>query len=139
MGHWTPTKKDVAPIIYQLSKRKNKTLKEAIHNQKLDSGHRCEVLRSRLTVTNLQEYVELWLAAHRVQLTPGQDDSVTWKLSLNGVYSSASAYQAQFIGSVPFDLTPIIWKPWVPAKCKFFSWLAIRNRLWTTDRLETRG
>jgi hypothetical protein len=32
----------------------------------------------------------------------------------------------------------IIWKVWVPLKCKFFSWLAIQNRIWTTDRLVKR-
>ena len=28
---------------------------------------------------------------------------------------------------------------WAPPKCKFFSWLATQNRLWTVDRLEKRG
>jgi hypothetical protein len=26
-----------------------------------------------------------------------------------------------------------------PPKCKFFLWLAIRNKCWTTDRLQRRG
>ena len=33
----------------------------------------------------------------------------------------------------------IIWKPWAPPKCKFFSSLAIPNRIWTADRLEARN
>ena len=32
-----------------------------------------------------------------------------------------------------------LWKSWAPAKCKFFLWLAIRNRCWTSDRLAKRG
>jgi hypothetical protein len=27
----------------------------------------------------------------------------------------------------------------VPPKCKFFSWLAIQNRIWIADRLATRN
>ena len=36
-----------------------------------------------------------------------------------------------FIGSITFE--------WAPGKCKTFVWLAIRNRCWTTDRLQKRG
>nr|ACF87105.1 unknown [Zea mays] len=32
-----------------------------------------------------------------------------------------------------------LWKSWAPPKCKFFLWLAIRNKCWTSDRLEMRG
>jgi hypothetical protein len=28
---------------------------------------------------------------------------------------------------------------WAPPKCKFFSWLAIHNRIWTSDRLQACG
>jgi hypothetical protein len=33
----------------------------------------------------------------------------------------------------------MVWKNWATPKVKFFSWLAIQNRLWTADRLEKRG
>ena len=64
-------------------------------------------------------------------------DRVTWKLTASGDYDSASAYRAQFLGSVKFDLRWLIWKPWAPTKCKFFAWLIIRNRVWTADRFAT--
>jgi hypothetical protein len=32
----------------------------------------------------------------------------------------------------------MVWKAWATPKVKFFSWLAIRNRIWTVDRLEKR-
>jgi hypothetical protein len=32
-----------------------------------------------------------------------------------------------------------IWKSWAPSNCKFFMWLAINNRCWTSDRLARRG
>uniref|UniRef100_A0A8R7UVR8 Reverse transcriptase zinc-binding domain-containing protein n=1 Tax=Triticum urartu TaxID=4572 RepID=A0A8R7UVR8_TRIUA len=31
-----------------------------------------------------------------------------------------------------------IWKSRAPNSCKFFVWLAARNRCWTTDRLQRR-
>ena len=32
-----------------------------------------------------------------------------------------------------------MWSPWAPPKCSFFAWLAVQNRLWTSDRLAIRG
>jgi hypothetical protein len=32
----------------------------------------------------------------------------------------------------------LVWKVWATPQVKFFAWLAIRNRIWTADRLERR-
>ncbi|WVZ53086.1 hypothetical protein U9M48_004072 [Paspalum notatum var. saurae] len=32
-----------------------------------------------------------------------------------------------------------IWKSWAPMNCRFFIWLAINNKCWTSDRLAKRG
>lgn len=56
-----------------------------------------------------------------------------------GVYSSKSAYDAFFIVTVKFGPWKRIWKTWAPLKCKFFIWLAVKNRCWTADRLAKRG
>jgi hypothetical protein len=34
----------------------------------------------------------------------------------------------RFVGGKP------IWHTWEPLKVKFFTWLAIRHRIWTADR-----
>jgi hypothetical protein len=57
----------------------------------------------------------------------------------NGEYSTSSAYEAQFLGLVHSDMYSIIWKAWAPPKAKHHAWLAIQNRLWTTDRLQKGG
>jgi hypothetical protein len=44
-----------------------------------------------------------------------------------------------FIGSIKFLAWRRIWKTWAPANCKFFIWLAINNRCWTSDQLAKRG
>jgi hypothetical protein len=66
-------------------------------------------------------------------------DLTQWKLTPSGQYTARSAYQAQFVGSTLTNFNNIIWRVWAPPKCKFFSWLAVQNRLWTADRLARRG
>jgi hypothetical protein len=71
---------------------------------------------------------------------PTEDqDNIRWNLIANGQYSAKSAYRLQFMGATRSAFNQMIWKAWALPKCKFFSWLAIQNRLWTTDRLEKRG
>ena len=65
-----------------------------------------------------------------------QEDRHIWRFDASGCYSSKTAY---FNGLVTFEPWPRLWKSWAPAKCKFFLWLAIRNRCWTSDRLAKRG
>jgi hypothetical protein len=48
-------------------------------------------------------------------------------------------YRAFFMGSISFEPWKRLWKTWAPPKCKFFLWLAIRNKCWTADRLQRRG
>lgn len=56
-----------------------------------------------------------------------------------GYFSSNFCYNVLFLGSTVFEPWKRLWKTWAPPKCKFFLWLAIRNKCWTTDRLEKRG
>ena len=43
------------------------------------------------------------------------------------------------MGSTSTVMNKTTWKVWAPPKVKFFSWLAIQNRIWTADRLQKRG
>jgi hypothetical protein len=54
-------------------------------------------------------------------------------------YSSASAYDAQFFKATLTSFNKMVWKYWATPKVKFFSWLAIQNRIWMADRPERRG
>jgi len=40
------------------------------------------------------------------------------------------------MGFITFEPWKRLWKSWAPPKCKFFLWLAIRNKCCTSDRLE---
>uniref|UniRef100_A0A0A9CIF0 Reverse transcriptase zinc-binding domain-containing protein n=1 Tax=Arundo donax TaxID=35708 RepID=A0A0A9CIF0_ARUDO len=74
-----------------------------------------------------------------IQLNQGVHDHHTWKLTRSGTYSSKSAYNAYFVGSIKFAPWRCIWKSWAPLQCKLFLWLAVLNRCWTGDRLAKRG
>ena len=66
-------------------------------------------------------------------------DEISWKFNESGQFSTTSAYHAQFIGAINTNLNEIIWSAWAPPKCKFFSWLAVQDKIWTVDRLQSRG
>jgi hypothetical protein len=94
---------------------------------------------TNLTVHHIHEYIRLWVQLNAFQLIEGVQDSITWNLTSNGEYTTTSAYKAQFFGATLTDMNKMVWKVWAPPKVKFFAWLAIRNRIWTADRLERRG
>jgi hypothetical protein len=128
--------KDIAPLIYEVSKKKRCTVAQAlvskswILNIKMDAN---------LTVPHIREYIRLWGCLQNVILHEERVDSIVWNLTPNGEYSSASAYEAQFFGATLTNFNKMVWKAWATPKVKFFSWLGIRNRIWTADRLERRG
>ena len=46
-----------------------------------------------------EEFISLWLRVQSIQLQPGIRDSVVWKWSTDGIYSTQSTYRIQFQGS----------------------------------------
>ncbi|KAK1610430.1 hypothetical protein QYE76_034103 [Lolium multiflorum] len=127
--------KDLAPLIYVASKRKNRTVRDALE------GHNwvADISVEAFTVDHMEQYVRLWDLLSAVQLSPGTEDSIVWTLTPKGCYTASSAYKAQFLPALPCSFGNIVWKPWAPPKCRFFAWLAVQNRLWTADRLAKRG
>jgi hypothetical protein len=127
---------DVAPLIYESSKRKSWRVAQALDGDawiaKID-------LQKPFTLDHFLQFVDLWTMLNTIHLDPDRADDITWKLTGNGQYSSKSAYAMQFFGSTYSTLHKTIWKVWAPPKVKFFAWLANQNRIWTADRLEKRG
>ena len=52
-----------------------------------------------LSPNHLAEFIALWNKLQTVNQLPDTPDQIIWKLSPNGLYSSSSAYQAQFLGT----------------------------------------
>ena len=55
------------------------------------------------------------------------------------MFSTSSAYKAQFEGHTISPMYAAVWRAWAPPKCKLFVWLVIQNSVWTADRLVRRG
>ncbi|WVZ56447.1 hypothetical protein U9M48_006975, partial [Paspalum notatum var. saurae] len=84
---------DIAPSLYPLAWRKNKKVHEELVDLNWTRG-----LWRMSTEQQLQEFIALWDLLEGAQLSD-QPDSIRWKWTADGVYSSKSAYLAQFRGS----------------------------------------
>ena len=96
-------------------------------------------IKGALTVQVLIEFLKSWELVEGVVSHPDVPDRFSWKFSSSDQYSRKSAYNTMFICSIKFPAWRRIWKTWALANCKFFIWLAINNRCWTSDQLAKRG
>jgi hypothetical protein len=130
--------KDMVPSIFQISTRKNRNLREALTDNNWVSD--IDLQHPSFSGQCFVEFAHLWSAAvQRIHLSPDICDEIEWKLSESKQYTSSSAYHVQFLGSASTNFNELIWSVWAPSKCNFFSWLVIQNRVWTVDRLSSRG
>ncbi|WVZ74309.1 hypothetical protein U9M48_022508 [Paspalum notatum var. saurae] len=107
-------------------------------SQALDNRRWVNDIKGALTVQVLSEYLLVWDLVDGVELQPDAPDQHRWKLSASGTYSCKSVYDAMFTGTIGFPPWKRIWKSWAPSNCRFFIWLAINNKCWTSDRLAKR-
>jgi hypothetical protein len=128
--------KDIAPLIYEASSRKNWKVHQALLANAWVRKIRLDI---NLTVQHIHEYIRLWTQLRGVHLDEHIEDTITWDTTTNGEYSSSAAYNAQFFGALTTNMNKLVWKAWAPPKIKFFAWLALQNRIWTSDRLARRG
>ena len=92
-----------------------------------------------LSSEQLNEYMNLWDRVTSTALRPDEPDRTTWSLEANGDYSTKSAYEAQFVGREVEPAAEFTWRSKAPLRCRFFLWLGMRNKCWTSDRLARRG
>jgi hypothetical protein len=128
--------KDIAPLIFEASTRKKWKVNQALHNNEWIKKIKMDM---ELSLAHIHEYIRLWILLSDIHLVEDTNDSIIWNLTPSGEYSATSVYNAQFFVATQTNMNKLVWKVWAPPKIKFFAWLAIRNRLWTSDRLERRG
>ena len=87
----------------------------------------------------LQEFLSLWNEVATWEPTAGVQDEFSWSWEDTGKFSVRSAYAANFLAREVAPAADLIWKSRAPSQCKFFIWLALLNRCWTSDRLARRG
>jgi hypothetical protein len=130
VGELAPTLLSRIPMKIQ----KIRTVHEALLNNRWVSD-----LTGSLSADVLMGFFCIWDVTRGIHLQPGISDQHRWLPTANGQYSSKSAYDRYFAGSVYFEPSERIWRTWAPQKCKFFIWLASLNKCWTADRLARRG
>jgi hypothetical protein len=87
---------------------------------------------------SLSQYINLWHLVNATELQQDHEDQITWTQTAHGEYTTVSAYKAQFNDCISTPTIAIIWKTWAPPKCKFFAWLIVQDRVWTSDLLARR-
>ena len=86
----------------------------------------------------MAEFIFLWDQIQQVQFQE-QEDTLRWKWTSNGIYTASSAYAIQFQGSVCSYDAKAIWNARAEGKQKFFTWLAVQNKVLTANNLIKRG
>ncbi|WVZ52423.1 hypothetical protein U9M48_003478, partial [Paspalum notatum var. saurae] len=113
--------------------RRRCTVSQALTNRRWVTD-----IKGSLTIQVLVECVKVWELVDGVTLQLGVPDQFHWRFTQSEQYSCQFAYQALFLGTNKFGPWKRIWKSWAPLLCKFFIWLALKNRCWTADRLAKR-
>ena len=72
-------------------------------------------------------------------MDPSTEDTIGWKWTADGVYTTHSAYRAQFFGVVKWDHIKLIWRAHTENRCKLFAWILIQNKQLTADNLTVRS
>ena len=104
---------DIAPGLYKLAWRKNRTVFDELQNQSWTRG-----LWRMNTVEEMAEFVTHWDLVQQVVLTD-RSDEISWRWTADGAYSSKSAYLAQFTGSFSTFQGCGVWKAHAEGKHKF--------------------
>jgi mannosylglycoprotein endo-beta-mannosidase len=125
--------RDIAPKLFKLAWRKRNTVAEDLCNQNWTRG-----LWHMSSADEMAELVLLWDKLQNVQLSV-LPDSIRWRWTTAGVYTSKSAYAVQFQGSYCSFNTKAIWSANVEGKHKVFAWLLVRNKILTADKLLARN
>jgi len=89
-----------------------------------------------LTVQVLIDYLLVWdlIRQGNFTLTTDVPDNFRWKWTSDGTFTTASAYQAFFVGQHALPGARELKRTKAPGRCKFFLWLAMHDRCWTAVR-----
>ena len=128
---------ELAPAIYNRVRRRtraSRTVKDT-----LIGGEWARYIGPNLTTNEMAQFLALWQRVAGMQLVEGEEDRTIWSWEQNGIFSAPFAYAANFMGLQRSPTAEFTWKSNAPLHTRFFLWLAIQNRCWTSDRLAKRG
>ena len=78
--------KDIAPLIFQASKRKRSTLRQALQGNAWMTHIKHATI---LSVTHIREFFSLWALVHDFHLDDHVQNDIVWKHADDGQYSCA--------------------------------------------------
>ena len=108
--------------------------------QELRNNNWIRKLQRKITsAVHIEEIVSLWIRIQDVHLQQGVQDTITWRWTGDGKYSTRSAYRIQFRGSLASFSTELIWNAHVENKCKIFAWILVQDNILTAQNLQRRG
>lgn len=125
--------RDLTPNLFKLAWRKNNSVVADLANQNWLRG-----LWKMSSVQEIAEFISLWGLVHEVQLSQ-DEDSISWKWTTHGIYTSKSAYVIQFTGAFCSFNAQAIWRAQSEGKHRVFAWLLVQNKILTADWLLTRN
>jgi hypothetical protein len=96
-------------------------------------------LLGNISIEGCIQCICLWEKIEEVERHELQPDKYTWKGAPSGKYSAKDTYRMLCQGGITDGNHEQVWKARVPLKCKIFTWLALRDRLWTSERRFRHG
>ena len=89
--------------------------------------------RSQSQSTCFLQIIEICEVTSKVVLS--EEDRWLWSWEPKKTFTVKSAYLAHFSSNITCDSAKVLWNAWAPLKCKIATWLMLRSRVWTADRL----
>lgn len=108
-------------------------------HEALENGRWANDVGPDMDAPTLMEFMVLWQRVGNIQIHVGTPDVTKWAWEPGGAYTARSAYAALFMGRQLPPTADFTWKFRAPLQCRFFVWLAMKNRCWISDRLARRG
>lgn len=107
--------KMIAPNLFPISRRKNRTVVDAMHDDYWIRDIKDDMLH---------EFVHLWTLICATQLSSGISDAISWRFTPDGCNATPPSRHTNC--NAWARIIPI-WRSWAPSKCKLFAWLAIQR------------
>jgi hypothetical protein len=138
LDKWLPKGrlKDLAPRLFALIPKR--LLRSRLVKDCLDGGW-LDDIPADLDALAIDQLLAVADRVEGLTITAGVPDVFRW----NWGAKRDLLRKDMLPGHVPWSIEMAgalqVWKSRVPAKCRFFMWLALRDRCWTADRLGRRG
>ncbi|KAF0894998.1 hypothetical protein E2562_004985 [Oryza meyeriana var. granulata] len=84
--------KDLAPLVFAISKKKSRILQQAIQGETWIQDLNLTA-QEGMTIQLLDQMVTLWDVVQGVQFEASNVDSIKWKLTAHREYTAESAYK----------------------------------------------